>query len=279
MESSKQRQKIGQAFHRHAGEYDRHAVVQKRVVLDLVRLIERHLQEPPSRLLDIGCGTGALLAALNDHFPTTQPCGVDLAFNMALQSAVRFGDEALIVSGDAEALPYRDASFDLVVSASTLQWLPQLDSCFAECHRVLTPGGLLCLAFFGGKTLWELQESYRQSLAARYGEADERMTRLHSFRQCSEVEQLLERMDFDQVMVTSEIEVEYHQDVKTLLRSIKGVGAATASRSISSGGLGWRTALNDMADYYQEHFNLDGMIPATYEVIYVVARCGGSTVQ
>lgn len=278
MTSVKQRQRIGKAFHRQADEYDRHAIVQKRVVADLLRLVERHLQEPPGRLLDIGCGTGALLALLHDRYPAAQPCGVDLAFNMARNSADRFGGEALIVNGDAEALPYRGGTLDLVVSASTLQWVAHLDNCFAECRRVLAPGGLLCLAFFGGKTLWELQESYRRSLAARYGESDERIARLHSFRQRGEVEQLLERMDFDQVVVTSRIEMEYHPDVKTLLRSIKGVGAATASRS-TSGGLGWRTALNDMAEYYQRQFSSNGMIPATYEVICVVARCGGSAVQ
>lgn len=279
MENGRQRQRIGQAFHRQAGEYDRHAVVQKRVVGNLVQLIERHIQCPPERLLDIGCGTGALLSTLHGCFPAAQLCGVDLAFNMALHSEVRFGGKALVVNGDAEMLPYRSSAFELVVSASTLQWLPQLDSCLAECRRVLSDGGLLCLAFFGGRTLWEMQESYRRSLAARYGEADERLARLHRFRQCSEVEQVLERMGFEQVLVTSEIEMEYHPDVKSLLRSIKNVGAGTASNSGGGGGLGWRTALNDMADYYQEHFSRDGMIPATYEVIYVVASCGGSAVK
>ena len=279
MSDSKQRNRIGQAFHRHAGEYDRHAVVQKQVAAKLVSLVERQVPAEPGRLLDIGCGTGALLSALRGSFPATRLYGVDLAFNMALHSRERLGETATIVNADAEVLPFRSGSFDLVVSASTLQWLPRLDSCLAECRRVLAPGGMLCLAFFGGKTLWELQESYRKSLTSRYGEDDERIARLHRFRQCRDVEQALEGMDFEQVMVASEIEMEFHPDVKTVLRSIKGVGAATASRSDSSGGLGWRAALNDMSDYYQEHFSRDGLIPVTYEVIYVVAHGGKSAVQ
>jgi len=274
---SDDRQRIGRAFHRQAGEYDQHAVVQKRVVADLVQLIKRHVTAAPVRLLDVGCGTGALLSALQDCFPAAGLAGLDLAFNMARHSAARFGDQALIVNGDAEMLPYRRRSFDLVVSASTLQWLPRLDCCLAECCRVLMDGGLLCLAFFGGSTLWELQESYRQALSSHFGNSDSRIDRLHRFKQLSEVEQALTLLDFDQVMVTSEIVMEHHADVAALLRSIKGVGAGTASRSDTAGGLGWRAVLSDMADYYRSHFEKDGMIPASYEVIYVVARRGHST--
>ena len=53
-----EKKRIGRGFHRQAGEYDQHAVVQKRVVANLERLIEAHCNYSPRRLLDIGCGTG-----------------------------------------------------------------------------------------------------------------------------------------------------------------------------------------------------------------------------
>ena len=161
------RKRIGRGFDLHAGEYDRHAFVQKRVVAALDGLVSTHLNGAPRRLLDIGCGTGAVLAALAGRYPAAQLCGLDLAFNMCLQAAGQFGAAAQLVNGDAECLPFRDGSFDLIVSASTLQWVQRLDSCFKECLRVLTPGGLMCAAFFGGRTLWELQESYREAQIGR----------------------------------------------------------------------------------------------------------------
>jgi len=202
------KKRIGRGFHRQAGEYDKHAVVQKRVVANLDRLVAAHLDRAPERLLDIGCGTGAMLSILRDRYPQVQLNGLDLAFNMVQKAATRLGPDALLVNGDAECLPFQDCSFDLVVSASTFQWLHQLEKCFAECLRVLEPGGLMCVAFFGGKTLWELQESYRHAVSGRCNDTETRSNRLQRFKQSDEVHQMLAVSGFDQVMVASETEVE-----------------------------------------------------------------------
>ena len=154
MNRGDERKRIARGFHRQAAEYDQHALVQKRVVANLSRLVEAHCPETPQRVLDIGCGTGAMLSELHGLYPGAHLCGLDLAFNMALRSAERFGPAATLVNGAAECLPFRDGCFDLVVTASTLQWVQRLDSSFQECWRVLAPGGLLCAAFFGGRTLW-----------------------------------------------------------------------------------------------------------------------------
>lgn len=266
------RNRIGRNFHRQAGEYDRHAVVQKRVVANLTRMVDTHCSAAPGRALDIGCGTGAMMVALNGLYPDARLCGLDLAFNMALRSATRLGPAAMVVNGDAESLPFASGSFDLLVSASTFQWVKHLDICFRECQRVLAPGGVMCAAFFGGKTLWELQESYREALALRSRDEENRAGRLQRFRSSSETSGILSDLGFDRVMVATETEVEYHVDVPALLRSIKGIGATTPARGDSGGGLGWRGLLNGMANVYRSRFLRNGMIPATYEVIYIVAR-------
>ncbi|MBI2354889.1 MAG: methyltransferase domain-containing protein [Deltaproteobacteria bacterium] len=269
------RGRVGRAFHRHSGEYDRHASVQKRVVARLEGLVAAHGQQDPARLLDIGCGTGAMLSALAGRYPEASLCGLDLAFNMARHTAQSLGGKAMLVNGDAELLPFRDGAFDLVVSASTFQWVERLDACFGECRRVLNSGGLLCVAFFGGRTLWELQESYREAVALRFGADDARRERMHRFRDVAEVRRALSGLGCNQLVITTETEMEYHADVPDLLRSIKAIGAATAARSDTAGGLGWRRVLTDMAAIYRERFMEGGMIPATYEVIYVVARRAG----
>ena len=266
------KRRVGRSFHRHAEGYDRFALVQKRVVARLEHLVAAHLQQAPQRVLDIGCGTGAMLAALAGRYPRTALWGLDLAFNMARQSALRFGEQALFVNGDAECLPFRNKSFDLVVSASTFQWVDRIDVVFEECLRVLQGDGLLCVAFFGGRTLWELQECYREAVTNRFGAADSRQGRMQRFRDKDEVQRLLSRLGCDQVVIAQESEMEYHPDVAELLRSIKAIGAATAGRSDAVGGLGWRGLLADMANIYRERFLDRGIIPATYEVIYVVAR-------
>ena len=266
------RTRIGRAFHRQAGEYDQHASVQKRVVSRLDQLVATHQKDTPVQVLDIGCGTGAMLATLQGRYPRIRPYGLDLAFNMAKQSRQRLAGEAMLVNGAAEQLPFSGGAFDLVVSASTLQWVDNLDACFAECHRVLQNNGLLCAAFFGGRTLWEMHECYREAVSKNYGDHDVRKNRLHRFREIGEVQRAVSCFGNSQVLISRETEIEYHADVSELLRSIKAIGAATTARHETTGGLGGRKMLADMANIYHSRFKKEGVIPVTYEVIYIVAR-------
>jgi malonyl-CoA O-methyltransferase len=233
--------------------------------------LEEHIKVEPRTALDIGCGTGALVGALKRRYPNAMCCGLDLAFNMLVQAGAKGGKECLLVNGDAEHIPFQRGSFDLVVSASTLQWLDSLDGCLEECRRVVKRDGVIAMAFFGGTTLWELQECYREALARRASGDDPRMGRLHRFMGIEAVRQTLEKRDVGQALVTSEIEKEYHPDVPGLLSSIKGLGAGAASRG-GVGGLGWRGILYDMSAVYQRRFLTDGKIPATYEVIYLIVK-------
>jgi malonyl-CoA O-methyltransferase len=127
------------------------------------------------------------------------------------------------------------------------------------------------MAFFGGTTLWELQESYREALSRRASGDDPRIGRLHRFIGVEAVRRALDRLGAGQALVASDIEMDFHPDVWGLLTSIKGIGAGTASRA-GAGGLGWRGILNDMSEIYRRRFLADGMIPATYEVIYLIIK-------
>jgi len=275
LSSVEDKRRIGTGFHRHADEYDQHTIVQKRVVKNLEQLVANHISSQPCRVLDIGCGTGALTAAMQHSFPQADICGLDLAYNMAHRTATRIGPRALIANGDAEQLPFRGGVFDLVVSASTFQWVKQLDRCFTDCCRVLADGGLFCVAFFGGRTLWELHESFDEAFTRRCAGSESRVGRLHRFRDSQEVRRAFDNLGFEQVVVVTETEVEYHPDVPDLLRAIKGIGANTTAGG-KGGGLGWRGVLTDMADIYRSRYKAEGLIPATYEVVYVVARKAAS---
>ena len=268
------RNRVGKAFHKQAAEYDRHTSVQKRVVDRLVTLVKNHAAKAPSELLDIGCGTGQLLSSLDRQYPQARLYGLDLAYNMVCRARERLGTGAMLVNGDAEQLPFRDGAFDLVVSTSTLQWLDNLDVFFGQCQRVIRDDGLLCIAFFGGQTLRELQECYREAAAQKCGNSlPVYAGRLHRFKEMAEVRKVLERMDFATVLLTSEIETDYYRDVPDLLRSIKSIGAGSSAQEGQSGGLGWRGVLNETSRLYHQRYGSDGMIPVTYEVVYIIARC------
>jgi len=235
-------------------------------------LVENNVSAEPASVLDIGCGTGQLLASLGRRYPQTQLCGLDLAFNMTRRTADQLGSSVMLVNGDAEYLPFSAGVFDLVVSTSTLQWIENLDVFFQQCHRVIRPGGLMCIAFFGGRTLHELQHCYREAVVGRGGNSDGYLDRMHRFKEVSDVQDALGRSAFGSVLLSSEIEMDYYHDVADLLRSIKRIGAGSASMEGNRGGLGWRNVINETSRLYQELYGADGMIPATYEVLYIVLK-------
>jgi len=256
---------VRKAFSTRADYYDSLAVVQKRVTDRFVELLTGNTA-PPLAMLDIGAGTGRLLESLNKKFPDAELVGVDLAFGMTSHAKKRFQASANVslACGDAECLPFREGSFDLVVSTSTYQWIDPLETAFAEVFRVLRPNSRFSFALFGERTLFELRESYQSAVSDASRTLPDRT---HRFVSQKDVLDMLNSAGFKSVTAESEIEVEIHREVKDLVRSLKGIGAGSASGAVL-GGLSGRSIIENMIQTYKERFSVSGGVPATYEVIY-----------
>lgn len=98
-----------------------------------------------SHILDVGCGTGALLAPLSTRFPSAVLAGADPSLAMLEIARARMRNRALLVAARAEALPFRDNMFDLVTSTSAMHYFTDLDAAACEMHRVTAPGGTLVI--------------------------------------------------------------------------------------------------------------------------------------
>jgi malonyl-CoA O-methyltransferase len=264
---------IAAAFHQKAAEYDKHVLVQKRVVSNLAKSVELHLNQPAEHILDVGTGTGAMLERLHSIYPAAHLTGVDVALNMCLRTQQKLGDFCTIVNGDAETLPFRSGAFDLAVSASVLQWVGDLSAALHELLRVVQPGGNISLAFFCQGTLGELQHCFRDVTGSCSANKSQSMSRLHVFRTVDEVKSILNGMDFERFVVTVETEVDWYEDLHSLLRSIKNIGAGTVSGGAGSG-LGWRRILQETSRLYQDRYGENNRIPATYKVLYLSAQVG-----
>lgn len=103
----------------------------------------------PRRVLDVGCGPGALLRLLAVRAPRTEALvGIDAAADVVRAAAAARGLDPRIRYGNAfaEHLPFADGGFDLVLSTTSFDlWHDQRQG-LAECARMLTPGGTLVLS-------------------------------------------------------------------------------------------------------------------------------------
>jgi len=121
----------------------------------IVRSIETATEEfmgrqplkPGSKVLDVACGTGnlAVIAARRG----CSASGIDIASNLISQARARAAAENLRIDfqeADAEALPFADSQFDLVVSMFGVMFAPRPEVAVAELRRVTRPGGQIALA-------------------------------------------------------------------------------------------------------------------------------------
>jgi SAM-dependent methyltransferase len=100
-----------------------------------------------AKVLDVGCGTGALVAVLAERLPGASITGVDRepAYLQACRAAWP-APRCRFVQGDAAALPLANATVDAVLSMLLLMLVPDPTRVAAEMRRVLHPGGIAAAA-------------------------------------------------------------------------------------------------------------------------------------
>ena len=101
--------------------------------------------DPAPRLLDLGCGTGALDELVLEEVPGARLTCVDLSSRMVDAVRVRLGDRADALLADAERLPFHDSSFDAAWCNDSFHHYPDPERAAFQAWRVLAPGGTLVL--------------------------------------------------------------------------------------------------------------------------------------
>jgi ubiquinone/menaquinone biosynthesis C-methylase UbiE len=96
-------------------------------------------------VLDVGCGSGALLNAVVQSRSPVLAAGIDLSLAMTLRANRKLAGRASVLVGDAEELPFTSDRFDVVLSSSSFHFWPDPKRALLEFRRVLRPGGRIVI--------------------------------------------------------------------------------------------------------------------------------------
>jgi len=257
------KRKVAESFSKAAKTYDGVAHLQRTVGDKLLARLssQKLLGGEVQRVLDVGCGTGYLISHLTRLLPDSHIIGFDIASGMLDFARGQQADISAWLCGDAELLPMANASVDLVVSNLAYQWCQHPLRWGAELHRVLSDNGMVLLSTLGPETLRELRAAW--SSVDGYIHVNEflPMAALNcSLQQCG--------LHCDLVV---ENETLTYSTINELMRELKELGAHNVNAG-QSNSLTGRQRIKQLKQAYEQFRNSDGLLPATYEVAYLVIR-------
>lgn len=251
---------VAASFSRAAAAYDSVAQLQRDVGERLLGYLDARPGEP-ERVLDLGCGTGHFSHALKARYPDAQYLGLDLAAGMVDFARSRGAVDCDWLVADAESLPLASESVDLVFSSLAVQWCFRPEHVFAELARVLRPGGWCVFTSLGPYTLYELGSAWA---------AVDSHQHVNKFLPKADLVAAAERVRGAILTLEDRAYRMEYVRVRDLLDELKALGAHNMNRSRSMG-LTSRRALQGMLQAYETRRS-DGLLPATYDVIFGVFK-------
>ncbi|GAK45072.1 type 11 methyltransferase [Tepidicaulis marinus] len=159
------------------------------------------------RVLEIGFGPG--YDALSFMQAGATYSGIDITpenLERTRKHLALFGFEPEVRQGDAEALPFDDASFDVAYSNGVLHHVPSIEQAFSEVHRVLEPGGDFYVLVYNKNSLF-----YRITLAIWY-------QIIHGYRHKETLQEQLSRIEFNEADERPIVNVYSKRELRALLQ-------------------------------------------------------------
>jgi SAM-dependent methyltransferase len=213
------------------------------------------------RQFDVAVDLGTPTDAVRSAFTGLASIGTLIAANPGVTAL-----DAPAVAADEEALPFRDGSLDLVVSALALQFVNDLPGALIQIRRALKPDGLFLAAMLGGDTLTELRQSFAEAEAEVEGGVSPHVA---PFTDVREMGALLQRAGLALPVTDVDRLTVRYSSAFTLMAELRRMGATNALNERRRTPLRRATLLR-MAEIYAKRFaDGDGKIRATFEIIWL----------
>lgn len=176
------------------------------------------------------------------------------------------GEGEPLVAADEEALPFREGSIDLIVSALALHFVNDLPGTLIQVRRALKPDGLFLAALLGGETLTELRQAFAEAETEMEGGVSPRVAPFPDLR---DLGALLQRAGFALPVADTERLTVRYATVFSLMHDLRRMGATNALIERRRVPLR-RATLMRMAEIYARRFaDPDGRLRATFEIVWL----------
>jgi malonyl-CoA O-methyltransferase len=262
MTSETSKKKIKQSFVAASKSYDSVALLQRNVGKTLLQRVGAIGQV--DTFVDLGCGTGFLIHELLEQKIGTpeQIVALDIAVPMlqAARNKLKYNDSITYLCADAEFLPLKPQSADVVISNLAVQWC-NLEKVLLEVKRILKPEGQFFFTTFGIRTLHELKSAWREV---------DNYHHVNTFHNEAQLTCFLQQADFQGFELESRSYTSTYESVWDLMAELKQLGAHT----VMAGGnkqFTSRSAMQRMISAYQKQGE-NSLVPATFEVIMAAVR-------
>lgn len=188
----------------------------------------------------------------------------DISFELARTGRAKHAGSILVA--DEEAMPFAEASLDLVISVGALHAVNDVPGALAQIRQALRPNGLFLGALFGGRTLQELRNAW---LAAEAEVEDGASPHVAPFAELADAAALLQRAGFAlPVADMDSISVTYEHPLK-LMHDLRGMGETNIRHDRRRKPTRSATLFR-AAEVYTERFaGTDGRVPATFELFFL----------
>jgi len=252
---------VRRSFASAVDSYDDLAALQRKVGLRLMRQLAS--EKTYEQIVDVGCGTGFLTQQLIDQSFIKRVIAIDIALSMVqrTRSKIEKVKNTQYVCADAEHIPLKAQSADMIVSNLALQWCQNLTAVFDGFKKTLKKDGCVVFSTFGPATLQELKRAWAK--------IDDH-AHVNDFYSADDLRGFLTQSGFNNIVIETRCYQSNYQSVIELMRELKGIGA----HNVLSGrnrGITSKVSMQTMIAEYEKS-RVDGVITATYEIIFVTAR-------
>ncbi|KAL1917902.1 uncharacterized protein VTP21DRAFT_3736 [Calcarisporiella thermophila] len=219
-------------------------------------------------VLDLGSGCGHVSKYLKNGI-VKKLVMCDMSKNMLYRDAEKDSEyefEIERVQTDEELLPFKENTFDAIVSNLSLHWVNDLPGALIQANKALREDGVFIASMFGGDTLFELRGALQLADLEREGGISPRISPMIQIRDAGG---LLSRAGFTITTVdVDEVVVNYPSPFE-LMEDLRMMGESNAV--LSRRPLLKRDNLLAAAAIYKElHGNPDGSIPASFQIVHMI---------